>query len=929
MAFPDTPLDQRIEINVGSWVNITSFVQNRDGVTIKRGRADESSGTNPSVCTMSINNRDGRFSPRNPESPYYGVIGRNTPIRVSLPYGSSYLATNQSSGLTVGSAYVTTPDAAALDIVGDIDMRFEADLDTWFPSTALDLISKWNTTGNQRSYAMWLDQGYLKLSRSTDGTIGGTGTATSTARVPITSGRLAVRATLDVNDGAGNRVTTFYTSDSITGTWTQLGNTITTSGVIAIFASTAPLRLLDNPTADLGLDSVPGKVFKAQVLNGIAGSAVANPDFTTQTAGATSFTDAAGRTWTVTGTPTIDDRDYRFVGEVSAWPQKWDQSGTDIWTEIEAANVMRRLGQGASLLPSAWTTLMKSKTDTVAYWPAEDGESSTVLGSGLMTGKAMTVSGSPEFASYQGTFVATKPIMTINFAKLSGNITSYTATNTVAMTMFLAVPLAGIANGIVIARLSTQGTVRTIDLVYGTTGTLSVAAYDEDGVSLLASGATAFAINGKDLIVSCSATQNGADVDFQIQTYELAAGGFFTSAIFTLTTDTVTKATKIQVNPEARMDDVAIGQISVSSSNSFITTAALNAGSAFNGERAADRFSRLCSAAGVSYSTIGQVDSEQMGYQPPGTLLDLLKECAVVDDSILFEPRDFYGLGFRTRYSMHRQTAMATANYATNQMTTLEPTEDDQAIRNDVTVERKGGSSARVSLGTGPLSTLAAPNGVGTYDDEITLSLYVDSQTDNQAAWRVAVGTINEARYPEIEFNFTSPSIRNDATLTTALGRLDVGDRLVVTNPPTWGARESISQIAQGYTEFLNNFERTIKVNCSPATVYDSIGSYSAAVVSGGGQKKYKGGGSTLATSYNSTATSFSVATATGYALWTTDASQHPRDMIVAGERVTCTATSGTTSPQTFTVVRSVNGVVKSQASGASIDLLSPAKYTF
>jgi hypothetical protein len=77
--------------------------------------------------------------------------------------------------------------------------------------------------------------------------------------------------------------------------------------------------------------------------------------------------------------------------------------------------------------------------------------------------------------------------------------------------------------------------------------------------------------------------------------------------------------------------------------------------------------------------------------------------------------------------------------------------------------------------------------------------------------------------------------------------------------------------------------------------------------------------GTALASGYSSTATSFSV-DVTG-ALWITGAVSI--FAMVAGEEVEVTNITGSSSPQTFTVVRSQNGVVKSQSSGAAITLAS------
>src|SRR5690606_29786452 len=43
-------------------------------------------------CTFTLNNRDGKYSPRNPRSPLYGKIGRNTPMQLRLiENGTTYI----------------------------------------------------------------------------------------------------------------------------------------------------------------------------------------------------------------------------------------------------------------------------------------------------------------------------------------------------------------------------------------------------------------------------------------------------------------------------------------------------------------------------------------------------------------------------------------------------------------------------------------------------------------------------------------------------------------------------------------------------------------------------------------------------------------------------------------------------------------------
>lgn len=85
---PQDPIGLTVELYLGAlgWTDISPFVLYRDSsqlVTITRGRPNETSSIQPQTATFQVNNRDGRFSPRNPNGPYYGNIGRNTQVRIS------------------------------------------------------------------------------------------------------------------------------------------------------------------------------------------------------------------------------------------------------------------------------------------------------------------------------------------------------------------------------------------------------------------------------------------------------------------------------------------------------------------------------------------------------------------------------------------------------------------------------------------------------------------------------------------------------------------------------------------------------------------------------------------------------------------------------------------------------------------------------
>ncbi|MGH2690625.1 MAG: hypothetical protein ACRDKW_17725, partial [Actinomycetota bacterium] len=363
MAFPETPLPVTVDLLVaGAWTDITEHVYTRDPVSIKRGRANEGARVEESSCSLTLNNTDGRYSPRNPSSPYFGLIGRNTPIRVQALGGVHHL---DLPGVT--GHHASTPDHSSLDITGDIDIRADLYFQAFPPPATQVIASKYDTAGNQRSWLFAVGTtGTLFLNWSTNGTaVSAAGSAALIGNLRRGE-RTAVRATLDVDNGAGQHVARFYVGPTVAGPWT-LVDTTTQAGTTSIFSSTAPARL-----GSIISSPMTGRIYAAQVRNGIDGTVVENPDFTAQPLGTTTFADSAGRTWTLEGGTTISDVGPRFTGEVAAWPQQWDQPGADVWTPVEAAGVMRRLGQGRAVVSSVLVPYLVA-TNPVAYWPLEDG----------------------------------------------------------------------------------------------------------------------------------------------------------------------------------------------------------------------------------------------------------------------------------------------------------------------------------------------------------------------------------------------------------------------------------------------------------------------------------------------------------------------------------------------------------------------------
>ena len=217
--------------------------------------------------------------------------------------------------------YVSTPDSSSISIVGDIDIRVEFALDQSAVGQTVMLASK-GTFGGSATDTEWVL--YLVCTQGTGAFANlilaqvwfqwyANGTTVVEVVNPVglyvaPGQSTAVRVTLDVDNGSAQHVTQMYIAN-------HLGNfitggysgpfTVTTAGVTSIFNGAGDL-LLCNTKYGTGA-AIPtlgsplfGGIFKVELRNGIAGTLVANPDFTAQTRDLP-FTDSTGTVWTFVG----------------------------------------------------------------------------------------------------------------------------------------------------------------------------------------------------------------------------------------------------------------------------------------------------------------------------------------------------------------------------------------------------------------------------------------------------------------------------------------------------------------------------------------------------------------------------------------------------------------------------------------------------
>lgn len=902
MPVPDARIRLRID---GVWTDVTDDVRKAEGIRHTRGRQNQGARVDPSSLAFLLDNPGGRYDNRNPRSPLYGKLGRNTDVELSTYAGEVVLDVPHG---VQGRA--STPDHASLDIIGDIDVRAELTPTAWAGSHASDayeVMGKYNFTSNQRSWRLMVNaSGSLQFAWSTTGAdfIGWN----SSASVPFAPGqRGAIRATLDVNNGAGGYSLRWYTAPSLAGPWTQLGNTRTATGVTSIFNSTAPLEVGDVST--IGFADVARRIHKVEVRNGIGGTVVASPDFTVQAPGATSFADSTGRTWTVAGGASITDRRVRATVEMSKSSSRWHTSGHNVVLPVQAQGIMRRLSAGAPMLASTLRRRIPSEPSCVAYWPMEDEAGATqaysplpgvppLMTTGLDYGSDDTLVGSSALPQMVGGGTIT----------MEAQIPSRPATGQWMVTYVYRMDEVP-STPTEILEFRTTGTLRKITVNLAAGGAVELHGFDATGAELVTFGVAGTQFYGTWNRLEVVANTSGGNVEYHLGWIAVDGAGYGTQQTITGTAGVVHRtATRCGAGAVG----MRLGHFGIfTSSNTAIYN---GADDGFQGETAGTRAVRLTSEEGVPFTLLGEASSTvQVGPQRAGQLMTLLGECEESDGGVLLESRERLALAYRTRRSMYNQTPALTLSYG-QIMHPFEPVEDDQ-VRNDVTVQKAGGTSGRAVLEEGPLSVAD----VGRYEDSRTLSLFSDALPEQVAGWLLHLGTWDEARYPRVRI----PLHKTSPAVIAAVTALDVGDVFRITDLPEFLPPGPYDLMVEGYEEEIKNpFEWYVTLVCSPA------GPWTVGVIGHQVLGRPDTEGTVLNGAMTTASTVANVLTTSG-PRWIdsgTYASMFPFDVTVGGEIMRVTSCTGTALSQTFAVTRGINGIVKAHASGTPVALAYPMR---
>lgn len=625
--------------------------------------------------------------------------------------------------------------------------------------------------------------------------------------------------------------------------------------------------------------------------------------------------------------------DYAALQQfVNEWPPRWQKGsadGLDHTVTITSGGILRRLGQGSKAVHSTEYRTVKAASSLIEYWPLEDTSGATqganAVSGGMpftWTGTAPTIgSGGPDGSAPLWTFDTTTDA--IGFVRpYSSNQWSFQMVFNMANAPTLDPTISLMP---IVEILTSGGSLPRWRITLDPTNTdLIIEAFDSRDATGTRVIADTFAI---DTSMFAGGSIYGHDLVITLNVYTLGIGLLgYRSFIYspddvgnqiytvtnTFTSGTTGNVTSVRIpTGYATRPSWVFGHIAVFSGLWLLGVSDINGLTGYAGETAGNRLVRLCAEEGVPLVMQGSADdTEAMGAQGVKKFLDLVRECEAADGGVIYEAG--WRLGYQTRQARYNAPAALQLDVAASHLEGLpEPTDDDQQLRNAWTVMRTGGSSAMVE----DAASIAAD---GRYDDSKTINVETDDQLEPAAAWLVHLGTVDELRWPSLgTVNFSRPSAQE---LIDAWGALDYGARVTLAGVPDTVQPDAVDAYIEGTSQQFNQFLWRAEMNCTPGVVGDVLRLNEADGM--GRQAGRIGLSQTLAADIGSGDTSLSLASSgpvmADTATWPEAANY---DVIIEGERMTVTNVSGTTSPQTVTVVRAVNGVAKAHSAGAAVQL--------
>lgn len=961
----------------GAWTEVTRLDDDArvlggdgtNGITVQRGSTGEQDEPSPTDVRMRLLDNEGRFNNDNPLSDLYGLLGSNTPVRAFCVPDGDPLTVDDAFARTTSSGWGTV-SGGGLWSVGGTGAGFA--------------YSQFATTGSVGTMEVSESNAYrlailqsLRLSSTeiyaectvalaTGGALEPTLLLLYDAQPEGVDGYMA-RVLINTDNSVSVKLIALEDSAEV-----DLASATTT----VTHAAATPLKIRAQYIAnDDGLDAtLQLKVWQGGsepgTYNVIVMPSATNAPFRRAAPGAPGIRSgvASGNSNAKPITFTWDnvqirDLSPRFTAEITSMRPIMSKAadGSDvIVVDVEASGIPGRLSQGQAALRSvAYRAMTSSRYDDVrvAYWPLEEEEGAEVTA--FFTPYDMTgavgypVIGPPtnvfEYGAYTAHPAAERMLTFGNDTRIDFYPPAYTATGETKITALWNIPTGGTGTERQLYRIyTTGGSFDYVDLAYNATAN-SIGLNAWSGGSITKSSSSSLGTDAVDqpIAIGLEFIESGGSIITHVYTYT-PDNVYATDA--TWTTSTFGQVTHVTVG-DRRISAVdhligySFGHFAIAKdTDAFLNFYAVSAPygfRAYDGEYALTRFARLCEEEGQDYVLGGIASgSEAMGPQTTDTLYNLLAECAAVDMGMLFEPRDSLAIGYRSRRDLTGQRALPLSYSDSHLSGDFMPVVDNRYLRNDVTVSRRDGSQARYVIPDDDpehVTTQQPPSGGGRWPESPTLNAQADSRLIFLAQWFAHVASWKGQRFPQITFDLARAALQADASATNIVRAAGPGDvfSIDVTGAPAWvtPGTGAAKVLIRGLYEEFGRLNHRISANCSPGSPFDVAIYGDEAGVRNLLNARRDTDLSTINEDLTTTETDVTVVS-TGGVVWTTNADDWSTTLsggtglyiMIGGEMMRVTNISGASSPQMFTVDRSVNGIVRTHLSGAPVHVAYPAR---
>ncbi len=331
-------------------------------------------------------------------------------------------------------------------------------------------------------------------------------------------------------------------------------------------------------------------------------------------------------------------------------------------------------------------------------------------------------------------------------------------------------------------------------------------------------------------------------------------------------------------------------------------------------EKAADRMERIYGEENINFGLVGTSgESHQMGPQKSDTLFNLTREMLLTEDGLMYDDIDTLGVLFKLRNRRFNQTPTMTLYPEDLPKLPLEVSSSTD-VWNIVTAKQRDGGESTAEDTTSYLSSQAPPDGVGEEKQDVDVNVYEEfSQLPQQANWWLRRGTVDRPKYPQLELDLNA-----SPHLLAELVNIVVGSVIVIKNM----REDDIRLYVLGWTEVIGTHSRKITYTCKPDDQF-MVGEYDNT------SRRYGTRTAALNEALDLTETGIDITATTRGDCFS--ATAVPYDIVIGGEVLTVTSAGAISGSgpytQTLTCVRSVNGIIKTHASGDKIEIVQPGRY--